>query len=331
MTIGRSIDLALVEHLGGTSTTVWRCMKITPAGLSPFGITTGDRDVLFDDGFGPLWYRARRGYTASAQVGSADLSVENSEAEALLAEYPLEQDGVTLEMVRTGILDGARFVEYLINYLADDNGKAILASGTIGEIRSDKGLRAFIERRSLTQTLKQKSIIEAGSVDCRAKFGDERCKFPVDTLWDSGVVDTVGAEADLTFSFAPSSGAIAEDGYYSPGVVYWTTGANAGRTHEIDTFTIDSSGAATVTLVHAAQDLIAANDHFDIRPDCDYTWGPDGIDLQGTRNNCLYYNNRANFRGEPKRPVADSAVLGVPGGPGGGTGGTGSTQVIGAE
>jgi uncharacterized phage protein (TIGR02218 family) len=324
MTIGRTIDLSLVDHLGESGTTTCRLLRIAPVGVTPFGITSLDRDVSFDDGDGVIVYRARRGYTASAQVGSADLSVENSEAEALLAEYPL--DGVTPEMIRRGVLDDARFIEYLVNYQADDGGKAILGSGTIGELRAEKGLKVYIERRSLTQTLKQKSIIELGSVTCRATHGDERCKFPVDTLWDSGIVDTVGAEADLTFSFAVGSGMGTEDGFYSPGLVYWKTGLNSGRTSEVDTYEIDSSGQATVTLVHPTDDFIAADDTFDIRPDCDKTWGPYGTDLQGTRNNCLFYNNRLNFRGEPHRPVADSASLSVPGGAGGGVSGVGGTN-----
>lgn len=328
--IGRTIDVALVEHLGESATTTCRCLKITPVGVAPFGITTLDRDVIFDDGSGPMVYRARRGYTASQQVASADLSVDNSEAEALLAEYPL--DGVTLEMIRRGVLDDARFIEYLINYLAEDTGKAILGSGTIGELRADKNLRVFIERRSLTQTLKQRSIIELGSVNCRAAFGDERCKYPIDTLWSSGVVADVGFEADRTFSFdaSPSSSFSAEFSYV-PGVVYWRTGANAGRSYEIESTDVDSSGLMTVSLQFPTEELIAAADEFDIRPDCNKEWGPNGVELLGTVNNCLYWENRPNFRGEPFRPVADSAALGIPGGAGGGTSGTGATQAVGSE
>lgn len=326
MTIGRNIDVALVDHLGESANTTCRLLRIAPVGVTPFGITTLDRDVPFDDGDGLIIYRARRGYTASQQVGSADLSVENSEAEALLAEYPF--DGVTLEMVRRGVLDDARFVEYLVNYLDEDtSSKVILGTGTIGELRVDKNLRVYIERRSLTQTLKQKSIIEAGSVNCRAAFCDERCKIDMAPLWSSGVVSDVGAETDRTFSFdaSPSSSFSAEFSYV-PGVVYWRTGANAGRSYEIESADVDSSFAMTVSLQFPTEEPIADGDEFDIRPDCNKEWGPNGTDLQGTVNNCLYWNNRLNFRGEPFRPVADSAALGVPGGPGGGTSGTGSTN-----
>jgi uncharacterized phage protein (TIGR02218 family) len=332
VTIGRTIDLALVEHLGESGNTTCRLLRIAPVGIAAFGITTLDRDVSFDDGDGLIVYRARRGYTASAQVGSADLSVENSEAEALLAEFPL--DGVTMDQIRRGVHDDAKFVEYLINYQATDFGKAILGSGTIGELRADKDLRVFIERRSLTQTLKQKSIIEVGSVNCRDPFGGPRCKYPVETLWSSGVVASVGFETDRTFTFDASPSSSFTSTYtYVPGLVYFRTGANAGRTYEIESADVDSSGLMTVTFEHPTEEAIAENDEFDIRPDCDKTWGPNGVDLLGTVNNCLYWGRRLNFQGEPFRPVADSAAMSIPGGGGGGISGTGSTntQTVGAE
>jgi uncharacterized phage protein (TIGR02218 family) len=320
MTIGRTIPIALAVDLIRNATTTCRVLLITPVGVAQFGITSLDRDVVFDG----VTCRARRGYTPSSQVGSADLSVENSEAEALLAEYPL--DGVTAEMVNRGVLDDARFVEYLINYLAPEKGGVIIGSGTLGELRIDKGLRVYLERRSLTQTLKQKGIIELGSVNCQAKHGDERCKFPVDTLWDSGTVGTVGAETNRTFSFSLSSGMGDESGFYVPGLVYWTDGENAGRTYEVESFEVDSSGLASVTFAFPTEADIAANDHFNIRPDCTKEWG-----VPGQLNTCLYYNNRPNFRGQPKRPVADSAALSVPGGSKGGASGTGTTQPVSPE
>jgi uncharacterized phage protein (TIGR02218 family) len=330
VTIGRVIDLALVEHLGEAGTTTCRLLRIAPVGIAAFGITTLDRDVPFDDGDGLIVYRARRGYTPSAQVGSSDLSVENSEAEALLAEFPL--DGVTMEQIRRGVHDDAHFVEYLVNYQATDYGKAILGSGTIGELRADKELRVFIERRSLTQTLKQKSIIEVGSVSCRDPFGGPRCKYPVETLWSSGVVLDVGFEADRTFSFdAAQTSSFSASYSYVPGLVYFRTGANAGRTYEIESADVDSSGLMTVSLAHPTEEPIADTDEFDIRPDCDKWWGPNGTDLGGTKNNCLYWNNRLNFQGEPFRPVADSASMAIPGGGGGGLSGIGGTQTTSPE
>lgn len=320
---GRNIPIALRTHFARAATTSCRILRIAPvkAGLAPFGMTTLDRDVTVNNGQGAIVYRHRRGYVSSAQVASADLSVDNSEAQALIAEYPM--DGITLGMIKRGALDGARYVEYLLNYQSPTDGLIVIGSGTLGEIRAEKGLSAFIELRSLSQTLKQNSIIELGSTTCRAAFGDERCKVDISVLWDSGTVDSVGFEADRTFSLALSSGMAPDEGFYVPGMLLWTSGANEGRSFEIDSYEVDSSGAVTMSLRFPTDELIAVNDEFDIRPDCNKSWGGDG-----TINNCLAYNNRPNFRGEPLRPVADSAVLSVPGGASGGTSGAGSTQGI---
>lgn len=328
---GRSIPIELKAHFSQPSQNWTRVLRIAPrvSTIAPFGITTLDRNVDYDDGDGVITYRARRGYVSSSQVATSDLSVDNSEAEALLAEYPL--DGVTLEMIKRGDLDDADYDEYLINYKDLVPGRhVVVGHGTIGEIRAEKGLSAFIELRSLTNTLKQNSIVELGSVGCTTEFGSDRCKFPVDTLWTTGTVASVGIETDRTFSFALESSMRDDPGGYVPGLVRFLDGDNAGRTFEVEDFEVDSSGIATVTLAYPTDDPITIGD-FEIREDCNKDWGPNGTDLQGTTNNCLFFSNRPNFRGQPHRPVADSANLSVPGGSSGGTSGTGSTQALSDE
>lgn len=319
---GRNIPIQLATMFSGSAQTWTRVLRFTPFGVAPFGITTHDIDLTYDanDGVGAVVYRAKRGYVSSAQVSTSDLSVDNSEAEALLAEFQL--DGITQDMIKRGVMDDAEYVELLVNYNDLTAGRhVVLGSGTVGEARAEKGLSAYIELRSLSNTLKQNSIVELGSVNCRAKFGDERCKFDVDSLLVSGDVDSVGAETDRVFSFNLTSGMSDETGHYVPGLVFWTSGDNETRSYEIEAYEVDSSGMATVTLAFPTDEPIQPNDEFDIREDCNKSWGT-GI------NNCLTFNNRPNFRGEPFRPVADGGTLSVPGGPGGGSSGAGATQTV---
>lgn len=307
---GRNIPIALQAHLAEPATTTCRICKITPVvteqdsngdivvSVQPFGITSLNRDVVYDDGTGALTYKAASGYTPFAIQASADLSVDNSEWEVLIAQY--EADGFTVDAVQRGVYDDAEFIEYLVNYESLSDGHAILQSGFIGEVRIIDGMVCFPEARSLTQTLKQKSIIELGSVGCRAKFGDERCKYPVETLWDAADVGTVGAESDRTFSITGSN-VDATDGFYVPGLFKFLTGDNAGRSYEIESY---ESGVVTLSI--PTEKVIQATDSGEIRPDCTYGWGP------GT-NSCDHWGNRLNFRGEPFRPVADSGALMIPG------------------
>lgn len=196
----RNVPPALAAHLKQPATTVCYLLKIMPKrpDVPVFGLTTLDDDRVYDDGTGPLTYRAKRGYTAFDVDTRADLSVDNSEASGLLAEYPA--DGVTAEGIARGDYDGARFVQYLVNYEDLTMGHIILNAGQVGQVKMIDDLTCHMELRSLTQILKQLSIVEVTSITCRAKFGDERCKMPLD--WYTGTVGTVGAEIDRTFTVA---------------------------------------------------------------------------------------------------------------------------------
>lgn len=95
-----------------------------------FGLTTLDVDVTFDDGSGPITYRAKNGYTAFDVDTRSDLSVNNSEASGLLAQYPL--DGVTLAGIAAGDYDSASFIQYLVNYEDLTMGYVEINSGQVG-------------------------------------------------------------------------------------------------------------------------------------------------------------------------------------------------------
>lgn len=202
--MSRNVPAALAAHLKQPATTVCCLLKIVPKreGVPTFGITTLDADRDYDDGTGTLTYRAKRGYTSFDLDTKSDLSVDSSEASGLLAEYPT--DGVTAEGVARGDYDGARFVQYLVNYEDLSMGHVILNSGQVGQVKMIDELTCKIELRSLTQILKQNSVIELTSITCRAKFGDERCKMPL-RPYDASV-GSVGAETDRVFSLANAPG-----------------------------------------------------------------------------------------------------------------------------
>lgn len=196
----RNIPPALSARLRDHSTTLCYLLKVVPREADTFGITTCNRDVDFDDGSGMRTYRAKRGYTASDTETKSDLSVNNAEADGLVAEYPA--DGVTKEGIARGDYDGAAYMHYLIDYEHPEAGFVLVGAGTVGRVTTTDDLVMKLEMRSLTQTLKQASMIELTSITCRAKFGDERCKMPL--VWASGIVAEVGDEADRTFYADPS-------------------------------------------------------------------------------------------------------------------------------
>jgi uncharacterized phage protein (TIGR02218 family) len=279
-----------------------KIMPVAP-GVPVLGLTNWDIDLVITDLDGPLTYKSKRGYNSYAIASTADLSVDNSEMEFLIAEF--EVDGITSEAIRTGKYDGAKFIQYIVN--PDDivAGKAIISSGYIGRMKNVDGLVAVLEARSLTQVLKQQSIIEMGSNSCRDDFGGLRCMFDVETLWNGGEVDTVGTETDREFTLIGSD-ISGDDDFYVPGKVKFLTGANAGREFEVESYI-----GGVVTLMFPTDEPIGAGDELEIRPDCTHLWG---APLTEDHNSCNHWGNRPQFAGEPKRPVSETAQLMAPGG-----------------
>lgn len=205
----RIMPSQLCDDLGLPAKTVCGLLKVKPIATSAatmFGITSLNRDVVYDDGSGDgeITYRAATGYTPFDVETKSDMSVNNSQADALLAQYPI--DGMTIEAINRGDYDGARFVQYLVNYLDLTHGHAVVGSGQVGIVTQIDELACEIELRSLQQILKQLSMVEVTSITCRAQYGDNRCKQPL--RWYDGEVASVGAEADRTFvlALAPGTG-----------------------------------------------------------------------------------------------------------------------------
>ena len=313
----RAIPIAMVPNLKDAAprwADIWKIMPVAP-GVPMLGLTNWDVTIAFDDlsGDGVVQYKAKRGYNTYAMASTADLAVDNSQMEVLIAEY--EVDGITADAIRRGSYDDAKFIRYQVNPEDLTAGRyIILGSGSIGRLSNVDGLTGVIETRSLTQILKQKSVIEHGSNSCRVvKFGDERCKLDIGPLWADADVDTVGAESDRVFTVT-GAGLTATDAAYWPGLFEFYTGNNAGRSYEVESFDV-VAGVMTVTLAIPTETPIQATDTGRIRPDCTRLWSG--------HNSCETYANRPNYRGEPFRPVSESEQLMAPGG--------GSPSPVGAD
>lgn len=288
----RSIPSGLITDLRSNATTMGFLLKFMPIGGTPFGLTSCNKDLDYNDGDGTITYRCAFGYTPFDTDQRSDLSVNNSQAASLIAQYPL--DGVTMNAILRGDFDGCPFKQYLVNYENLTTGRhSVISAGTIGQISQVDQLACNIELRSLIQTLKQNTMVELTSVNCRAKFGDAQCKLLFD--WMDATVTAVGAEADRTFSVSimDSSGSrTLPDGYFVPGVAVWETGDNEGFEIEIEEFESSSAGVQTITMVFPVPTDITVGDTLRVRRDC-----------AKSRAACIAYDNLVNFRGEPDLPV----------------------------
>lgn len=308
----RVIPIALQSHLDTGATTTTYLMRIDPVspGFPSVGCTMLDRDVVYDDGLGELRYAATTGMTPSSLKSTDSMGVDNGEMQHLLPEGDM---GLSEEVLNSGAYDYAKYRIYQVNYEDLSQGHIAIGRGTLGQIRVEDGLTFWSEVTSQVKQLKV-PIVEKGSKTCRATFGSQYhgtpgaevterfpCKKDLSALWVAGTVSAVGLETNRTFV---ATGFAATDGAFMPGMVRWLTGANAGRSYEIET----QDAALEINLAFETMFPIEAGDGFLIRPDC--TKWKDGI------NGCKHHFGadwRLHYRGEPDIKPADSPGVMTPG------------------
>lgn len=311
----RVIDITLKNHIGSGRTTTCCILKITPVtpGYPPYGAAMTNRPITYNDGTGPLLYSAIVGMQLTSISSSADLSVDNAENESLLPEYdfPIKEADII-----AGVYDFAKFDLYLVNYKDLTPGRhGHMQSGTLGRVTVRDGGLSFVEElRGLSDQLKQ-SLCHKDSLACRAIFGsgaigsgapveeEYPCGFDATTLLVAGSVSAVGAESSITF--APGPGQIVTKDQLALGIVKWVTGANAGRTSEVE----GNTAGGEVTLAFPAMFPIKPGDTYLARGGCNKIARDD---VRGCKrwHGAQWVNNH---RGEPDIPIGDAGAIETPG------------------
>lgn len=318
----KNIPIALAAHQAQPATTLCFLEKVGPLPDGSYiTLTSLNRSVDYDDGAGVRTYYANTGMEPSQLSASSDLSVDNGETKTLVPVYPPQ--GITVEQVENGDLDGVEFIIYKINYMSPTDGHEVMAAGVIGEVRLTPGGMVTFENRSWSQLLKQNSVVELDSFSCRARFGSQPigtgggayeqrfpCRYDLTAEWVSGTVSGLGEETVRVFA---SAELVQADHYFAPGLVRWLTGDNAGLENEVSGYAgpvVDPATDGVVTLQFTTRNPIAVGDTFQIRRDCTKAWAG--------HNSCETFNNRPWFRGEPFIPVSDMTGLTIPGASSGG-------------
>lgn len=299
----KAIPVNLVDTYQQRTSALTNLLKMTARDGTVIGISGCEESIAYDDGAGEVTYSAPIGMDTYAFASSADLSVDNTEVDVLLAD----SGPVTDEQIDAGALDYGEYVVYRINRLDLSEGHEILDWGTIGIVKNVDGVAGVIELRSLQQQLKQ-TYGNLYSITCRAEFGSGgggscvgfgQCGFDAESLWQSHSVSSVGSEPDRIFTADSTPEVNGPNGAlsFAPGLVRWLTGSNAGLTSEVE-----AMDGATITLRFGTPYTIRSTDTFKIRPDCDKTW-------ETCRDD---YDNQIHFRGEPKIPLADEGSQATP-------------------
>lgn len=303
--IKRFVPPRLQSHLDGDAITICLLTRFKLKDGRLVGLTNLDRNVPYDpatydpgntgDDWGEINHRADNGgVDLSSLEHAAELTVDNAEFSILPGD-----DSLTPQELISGVLDSAEVHMYLVNYMDLTMGHICIGKGRLGETRLLKKY-GTLEYRSLTDQLKQEQI-DLVSIPCPYRFGfAPQC--PKSYAWTDGTVTAV--DGDQPTRIFADTGMAPADNFYSPGVVLWVTGDNAGQESDIDQNT-----AGTFALSLPTHFAIKPGDQFKVRQDCSKIWDDDdhgcrhhwGIDWN------LY------FGGFPDTPTADNGAGMIPG------------------
>jgi uncharacterized phage protein (TIGR02218 family) len=271
---------ALQSHLAGGTTTLAWCWRITRNDATRFGFTDHDRDLTFDG----TTFEAASGFTASEIADSLGLSVDNLEVSSALRSGRLSEDDLA-----AGLYDDAAVEIWRVNW-ADTDQRVLMRTGSLGEVRRS-GAAFTAEVRGLAHYLQQPKgrLYQSG---CDADLGDARCAVDLDNPAFRGTGTVVAA---LSPRLVTASGLAAfAGGWFTRGLMTFTSGANAGRSQEVKRHALDGT-VATIELWQPMALAIATADAFTVTAGCDKQLAT-----------CkARFANAANFRGFPHMPGPD--------------------------
>jgi uncharacterized phage protein (TIGR02218 family) len=271
---------ALQSHLAtGTTTLAW-CWRITRNDGTRFGFTDHDRDLAFDG----TVFEAATGFTASEIKDALGLSVDNLEVSSALKSDRLNEDDLA-----AGLYDDAAVEIWRVNW-ADADQRIVMRSGSLGEVRRS-GAAFTSEVRGLAHYLQQPEgrLYQSG---CDADLGDARCGIDLDNTAFRGAGTVLAAASPRLFT-ASGLAAFAA-GWFTRGLVTFTSGANAGRAQEVKRHAL-SGTEATIELWQPMALAIAPADTFTVTAGCDKQ-------LATCKSR---FANALNFRGFPHMPGPD--------------------------
>lgn len=279
--MSRTIAPGLAAHLTGDVTSLAVLWRIVRRDGVIFGFTSHDRDIAVDG----VVYRAVPSFLPSAFVSTAAFEAGDIELSGMLSS-----SAVTEADLAAGRFDFARLTVSLMNWAMPGEGSIALATGTLGAVRWEDG--AFRAELHTDSARFDQVVTENYSPECRADFGDRRCR--VDLAKHRVLARVTGAAGRSEFSGTGVTGAlVAAANWYAYGPLRWLTGGNAGVVGEVL-----SSAGGTVRLKEPMRGSIAVGDLFLLTAGCDRRF-----------STCTgKFGNGVNFRGEPHVPGLDAML-----------------------
>ena len=276
----KSLPAGLAAHLASGATTLCWCWRLTRKDGVQQGFTDHDLNLAFAS----TTFEAAAGFTASEIRDALGLSVDNLDVtSALSSEYLAEAD------LAAGLYDDAKVEIWRVNWQAPDQ-RILMRSGSIGEVKRSGALFSA-EVRGLAHYLQQPKG-RLFQYTCDADLGDARCGIDLDLPAYKGAGTLAAVHSARKFTATGlSTFAI---GWFTRGLVTFTSGAASGQKIEVKSHTRDGA-VDVIELWQPARMPLAAGQAFTITAGCDKY-----VTTCASR-----FSNAANFRGFPHMPGND--------------------------
>ncbi|MBN9071512.1 MAG: DUF2163 domain-containing protein [Rhizobiales bacterium] len=273
---------SLTAHLARDVTTVCTAWRLTRRDGDVSGYTDHDRSLAFDG----TAFEPASGFSASEAQETLGLAVDTVDVEGALSSA-----GLVEEEIEAGLLDDATLETFMVNW-RDPADFALVRKATIGRITRSDG-RFVAELKSRMHQLDQPNARRLTRA-CDAELGDARCGVALDRPGFSGtgeMLDTVAPDAWRVSGLADF-----EAGWFSGGVLTWTSGVRQGRSERIVDHRRQDDGALLFLRPFTGA-RPAPGDAFAVVAGCDKSFAT-----------CkAKFDNHANFRGFPHLPGNDAA------------------------
>jgi uncharacterized phage protein (TIGR02218 family) len=264
----------MVDFLSLPVTTIAFCWRLARRDGVTIGFTTHDRDLRIDG----LVYGAAPGMLPSAIRLSGGLDADSMDVSGALTS-----DAITEQDLVAGRWDGASVRLFAVDWDAPDGETLLLARGELGAVSIDGD--GFTAELKGPATVLDRPVSELTSPECRARFGDARCRID---LAPHKRITTIAAVIDsVTVDMTDAAVATNAYGY---GRLRWMGGDNCGLTSAI----LRSDGNR-FTLREAPAFAVAPDTLVEIVEGCDRIFAT-------CRDR---FSNIENFRGEPHLPGND--------------------------
>lgn len=246
----------------------WRLERLDGAGI---GLTSHDGAVQSEG----VRHAPTPGMTPAAVTRSLGLEAQSAEAAGALSSEGLDATDLSL-----GRWDGAQVRLTAVDWKDPNAAPISLMGGEIGSVTVDDD--SFSAELRGAAAVLEGPVCPATSAECRAEFGDKKCRVDLaGRTVDTEVVDCSGRALTLS---------VTVDERFVLGRLRYLSGANCGRST-----TIVSASGTVVEVRDLPRGAIESGTRIQLREGCDKRF-----------ETCVSrFANAVNFRGEPHLPGND--------------------------